>query len=81
MTGKGKGGLRRDMLAGKEGREDPSGQRVLGPHGKMAWLPLTCWASVLQGSCGGRREGRETPVSQGSEGSEESPSERTKATS
>lgn len=72
MTGEGKGGLRKDTLAGKEGREDPSGHRVLGPRGKMALPPLTCWAGVLQGSCGGRRGGRETPVSQGSEGSGES---------
>lgn len=57
MTGERKGGLRKDMLAGREGRDDLSGHRVLGPRGQTAWPPLTCWASALQGSCGGRRGG------------------------
>ena len=53
------------MFADKEGRDDPSGHRVLDPQGKTAKVLLTRWASVLQSKSGGRRGKCKTPGESG----------------
>lgn len=64
---RGKGGLRKDMLAGEEGRRTRVGTMCLVHVGRWP-CPTHAWVGVLQGSCGGRR-GVWAPVGQGSEGS------------